>query len=314
MVDQPHRDVLDREASSAEVDQHFRQTLELLREVVNYGTNLLVRCLGATTGEILDVVAIAVFGKQVVAALDAVEQLARTGSGLGARVVMRALLEASLYCEWVLASSGDERARAYYVANLRRELSWSKRALPGTVEHDQFREAMGEIYQDPLRDLPGGPEHVSDRIAELETHLKGKAFAEINSEFDRFRGNRSFDPSWHRVAGAPTLRDVAEGAGRLAEYTIFYSAYSNDTHSGSYKSHLDVREGSAMLHPIRSLHQLTEVLQNSLTFAFRTYRALLTRYRPDELPAYSRLYISEWSSRYRAIPKVAVEFKERPSS
>lgn len=314
MADEPHRDVLDRDASSTEVDERFRQTLELTREVVNYGTNLLVRCLGGTTGEILDLVAIAVFGKQVVAALDAVEQLARTGSGLGARVVMRALLEASLYCEWVLSSSGDERARAYYVANLRRELSWSRRALPGTAEHDQFREAMGELYQDPLRDLPGGQEHVAKRIAEVEAHLGRERFSEINSEFDRMKGSRPCDPSWHRVAGAPTLRDVATEVGRLAEYTLFYSMYSDDTHSGSYKSHLEVREGAAILHPIRSLHQLTDVLQNSLTFAFRTYRALLSKYRPDEIAAYNRLYINEWGARYRAIPRVTVNFMERPSS
>lgn len=312
MVDQAHRDILDRQATSAEVEQHLGGALELVKEVVNYGSNLLVRCLGGTTGEILDVVAIAVFGKQAVAAVDAVEQLARTGSGLGARVVMRALLEASLYCEWVLASSDDKRARAYYVANLRREISWSKRAVPGTAEHDRFREAMGELYQDPLRDLPVGEAQVSDRIAALETHLNGKGFLEINTEFDRLKRG-ALDASWHRVAGASSLRDVAKDVGRLAEYTVFYSVYSDDAHSGSYKSHLEVREGGAILHPIRSLHQIDEVLQNSLSFAFRTYRVLLAKYRPDEIPAFNRLYRDEWRERYQGIPSVTVEFKKRPS-
>jgi hypothetical protein len=78
MVDQAHRYILDREASFAEVQEHLGGALDLVREVVDYGSNLLVRCLGGTTGEILDVVAIGVFGKQAVAALDAVEQLSRT--------------------------------------------------------------------------------------------------------------------------------------------------------------------------------------------------------------------------------------------
>lgn len=313
MVDQAHRDILDRETSSAEAQEHLGSALDLVREVVDYGSNLLVRCMGGTTGEILDVVAIGVFGKQAVAALDSVEQLARTGSGLGARVVMRALLEASMYCEWVLAGPDDGRARAYYVANLRSEISWSKRALPGTPEHERFRQAMGELYEDPLDDVPNGEDHVANRIAQVENHLKSEKFDAINSKFNDLRKGKARDPSWHRVAGAPTVRDVAIAVGRLAEYTIFYDIYSSDSHSGSYGSHLEVREGGAILYPIRSLRQIDEVLQNSLTFAFRTYRALLSNYRPDEIPAYNRLYITEWSHRYRSIPRISVESKARPS-
>jgi hypothetical protein len=172
---------------------------------------------------------------------------------------------------------------------------------------------MGELYQDPLRDVPGGGDHVANRIAEVEAHLRSNGFREINSEFDELRKDRPRDPSWHRVAGAPTVRDVAIAVGRLVEYTVFYDIYSGETHSGSYRSHLEVREGNAVLYPIRSLHQLNEVIQNSLTFAFRTYRALLSKYRPDEIPAYSRLYITEWKDRYRSIPKIDVKFLERPS-
>ncbi len=313
MVDQPHRDLLDRTQSASEVSEHFRPSLQLAQEVVDYGTNLIVRCLGSTTGEIVDVVGISVFGKQVVAALDGVEQLARTGSRLAACVVARSLLEASLYCEWVLSAESDERARAYYVANLRRELAWSRRALPDTHEHQQFREAMGDLYQDPLRDLPTGREDVDRRIAEVEAHLNGEGFCRINAEFDRLKDDRPFDPSWHRVAGARSLREVAQDTGRLAEYTIFYSLYSQVTHSGSYKDHLEVRDGSGLLHPIRGLHQISEALENSFTFTFRTYRVLLTRYRPDELPTYNRLYIREWRERYRAIPEVTVQMIDRPT-
>lgn len=313
MVDQPHRDILDREASTAEAQEHLGPALDLVREVVDYGSNLLVRCMGGTRGEILDVVAIGVFGKQAVAALDAVEQLSRSGSGLGARVVLRALFEASLYCEWVLAGPDDGRARAYYVANLRRELSWSKKALPGTPEHEQFRHAMGDLYRDPLHDVPGGQDHVAARIREVEDHLKGEEFSDINSAFDALRRGRPRDPSWNRVAGAQTLRDVAIAVGRLADYTIFYDIYSGDTHSGSYKRHLEIREGRAVLHPIRNLRHIDEVLQNSLSFAFRTYRALLQRYRPGEIPAYNRLYADECRDRYMGIPRINVELLERPS-
>lgn len=260
MADQAHPDLLDRAQSTAEVDQYFRRSIDLVGEVVDYGTNLLARCLATTTGEILDVVSIGVFGKQVVSALDAVQQLARTGSGLAARVVMRALLEASLYCQWVLSSANDERARTYYIGNLRREIAWSKRALPDTPEHQQFRKAMGEIYQDPLRDRPNGREETAKRIAEIESHLSGEGFRSINAEFDRLKKGRPFDPPWHRVAGAQYLSDVARDLDRLAEYTIFYSIYSDDAHSGSYKSHILLRDGGAILHPIRGPQQLSEIL------------------------------------------------------
>lgn len=312
MADTPHRDVLDREGSASEAAQFFAPTLELMKEVVDYGTNLLVRCLRASSGEMDAMVSIAVLGKQVIAALDAVEQLASTGSALGTRVVARSMLEASLYCEWVLAASSKQRARAYYVADLRRELSRFRRMLPGSPQNSQLRADMGHLYEDLSLDVPNGTEYIENRILELETHLGSESFVEINSEFNRLRKESGREPRWHQVVGARTLRDVAKQVGRLADYTIFYSTYSDETHSSSRRSHLVVADSTAVLHPIRHLDQLGGVCRMCLTFAFRTYRALLIAHRPDELPAIARLFRTDWADRFNSVPMVDVEFKPRP--
>lgn len=99
MPDQPHRDVLDRVRSAEEIAEHYRDGADLLAELVDYGTNLLVRCFGRDQAEIRDAIAIGVFGRQIVSALDAIEQVVRSGSGGDARVVARSLLEASFYGE-----------------------------------------------------------------------------------------------------------------------------------------------------------------------------------------------------------------------
>jgi hypothetical protein len=46
MPDQPHQDVLDRAVPSIEVREHFGDAVDLVGELADYGTNLLVRCLG----------------------------------------------------------------------------------------------------------------------------------------------------------------------------------------------------------------------------------------------------------------------------
>lgn len=102
-------EILNRDEASAEVEARFGPALQLPRDVANYGTNLIVRCFDSSENEIVDVIGVMVFGKQVVSCLDGVEQLAGTGSGVPAHLTARALIEASIDCRWVLS----EEAKFY---------------------------------------------------------------------------------------------------------------------------------------------------------------------------------------------------------
>src|SRR5687768_16220997 len=115
MKDEPHRDLLDRDVPKEFAREHLGPALDLAEEVANYGSNLIPRCLSSSQGSLVEVVAIAVFGKHVVGMLDAVTVLVREGTCMPALLPMRSLIEASLSGEWVLRQDSDRRAVCFYV-------------------------------------------------------------------------------------------------------------------------------------------------------------------------------------------------------
>jgi len=63
MKETPLKAILDRNLYSVLIKENFNDTLELLEEVVNYGTNLIPRCFESSGKEIKDIVIIICFFK-----------------------------------------------------------------------------------------------------------------------------------------------------------------------------------------------------------------------------------------------------------
>src|SRR5690349_613502 len=110
--EQPHA-LLDREAAIRDVARALGKHLELLRDMTNYGSNLVVRAYHSSPMGMSDLVVCGVLLKQVVAMLDSVEVLLSAGTAHGAHLPARAAFEASAYLEWILVSDSDRKARCY---------------------------------------------------------------------------------------------------------------------------------------------------------------------------------------------------------
>ena len=102
--------------------------------------------------------------KQAVAMLDGVRILVENGSVFPASLHLRAMLEASLFAEWILSSNSEARANAYYVANLRRERESAEKLLAGDFEAVMSKAAKERV--DLLRAEAAKMEaHRADRAA-----------------------------------------------------------------------------------------------------------------------------------------------------
>ena len=311
MADQPNPVLLDRELAKASVRQYLTDALELTVEVVNYGSNLVVRCIQTSERTLVEVVAVGAFVKHVVAALDAIQILASEAAALAGKLQARTLLEASLCGEWILRDDSEKRAAAFYVWTLRRRRAWSRAIIPRTPEQVRLRTSLGDLYRDHAAEHPEVVAVAESEVSQIDEFLRRPKFAELDAYFSKERGTRSFDVPWYRPLGLQSVRAIAAAVGRLAEYDVFYSQDSDVVHASSLRSHLKISEGVAILEPIRGLSGLSGTLSRSLSMAFRTYRYTLERYRPDEVEAYSRLYREEWKARFLGIPQVDTELLPR---
>ena len=114
-----YKALLDRDKTAEDVKK-LRPWLLLIRDITDYGTNLIPRCIGSSDRKLEDAVLVAALLRQVVAMLDGVEVLLSGGAVYAANLQMRALFEASVYVDWMLAGDLEKKAQYYYVHNLRR--------------------------------------------------------------------------------------------------------------------------------------------------------------------------------------------------
>lgn len=306
MPDEAHSGMLDRTLFRTQISDSFAPQINLLEQLVNYGTNLIIRCFNSSKRGIPDTVALVSFLKHAVTSLDAIHILSKEGATLACFPHIRSIFEIELYLKWIFATDYEVRATAYFVWNLRQERFWLRCYLHGTPEH--------AAHTNHMKDAPGGPPQVPHEQQEIQTaidKINGKLncpeTAHVNSLFDQQASNSGKDVEWYRPSGPTSIRDMAKRLGDEALYKVFYSQYSQATHGLSigHQLHFDAKTGAIVFDHIRTLKSLDLVFQMTATHAIRVFNLCLKYFRPGELEAFSRKYNAEWKNPHRSIPIVS---------
>jgi len=201
--------LLDREKAVVDSKRAFSVQLEMLRDAINYGTNLIPRCFGSSNKELKDIVVIAILLRQVVAMLDAMELLTSNGAVYAVGLQARAIFEASVYIDWILQSDAEKKATYYYVHNVRRQRRSAQRLQPGSPEATTFLASMPDL--DFLRD-PQVAEHANKALKEIERVLSQPEFAVVSKAFDQCTRKH---PNWYEPLGMRSLNALVDAvAGR----------------------------------------------------------------------------------------------------
>lgn len=304
MPEKPYEKLLHRELHSHDAKKHYSAHVDLLKDVVNYGTNLIPACLSSSKKSLGDIVIITVLLKQLVMMLDAFQVLVAEACTEAALLQCRALFEASIYIDWILSSDTERKARYYYVANVRRERQWVRRGVPDDKEQKAFFKNLGEFGETLEKTMNRLATFAPDRLKELDEFLEKEPYAATSDDFEKARGNRPYDPPWHAPLGERSVRSICKAVGRLHEYEIFYSSMSEAMHGSRQRSHVKIERGKITLEPIRHLEGLATLLNFTLSSVFHTYREVLQCYRPGQIAEYSKRYIDEWREAFMNIPKV----------
>jgi hypothetical protein len=289
-----------------------RLQLDLLTDMVNYASNLGIRCYTTSTEQQLrDVIVCFVLLKQFAGMLDAVEVLARAGAINAAFVPARAAFEASLYIEWTLVADGEKKTTHYVVGNFRAERLWAKRVAKGTPEASTFLTDMGDIGKDILAQRTALDADSDTFITEADRILAQPGFAETNAAFGKYIADhprrRGGEPEWYRVMGKPSVRSIAKELMRLPDCIVYYGKGSQVVHSASYKEQISFRKGGAVAHPIRNVADTHTLFNFVCSNAIYTFTRVLGFYRPEELPKFGAMYIAHWRGPFTNIPRMKIQ-------
>lgn len=308
MPDSPLKIILNRDEPITHVREHFTPQISLLKNLTNYGSNLIVRAFESSHKGIEDVIVCGVLLKQVVAMLDAIETLLSSACIHPAYIVARSLFEASIYLEWILKDDSDEKAKCFYVSNLRAERTWALRAIKGTPESQVFKTQTEGLDYDMHTNYPALESEAKKHLEEVNRILSQPELRAIDEKFDEKKYKRKREPFWYSGYGLSSIRQIAKIIERTVEYDLFYSLTSKVTHSASYKNHIRFADNQIKFKPIRNLEGINVLLHFVFVATLRTYQVALKHYRDGELPSFRRKYLEEWSSAFLSIKNVKYDF------
>jgi hypothetical protein len=305
--------ILDRPEAAAHVQQYFSEPIGVLAEMVDYGTHLIPRCWASSGKRLTDIVLLPVLTKQAVGLLDAGQVLLSSGCVNPAALQLRALFEVSVYIAWVLRRDTDRRARAYYVANLRRRLEWAKRARPGTAEFSAMtRDYRSLRIRNPLKDRQG---EVLQETENVERRLSKPDFRQMNAAFARRRGKRPYEPDWYAMLfpknKRPSLYTLAKQVDQRAQYRLVYEQASEMMHSSRLDPHVRVEANALRIRSLRELTDFSHIAQLLMGEAMSTYMLVLRRYRPNEADNFAKKYAESWRTTYLDRKVLKYEYIDR---
>jgi hypothetical protein len=286
--------------------EKLQPSIDLLRELVGYGANLIHRCSekGGTTA---DLVVIGHFFKHAVTMLDGAEIQLSRGAVFASGVSTRSMLEAYMYLEWILKADTDNRARHFYVWFLRQKREKARRFIPGTAENKRFKPHLPGIpsLSDPQK-IVALEADARKQEADLSVVLEKPYNKSINSDFDRLK-TRHFDGPWYKPTGVNSIGHMAKSLSLESEYDFFYAHFSDITHASAFEKHVKIDGNDVIYEPIRNPEGFDTVLYLVATLAFRIYGLIINKYFPSELHAFNLEYVNKWRERFLSVPKVKVE-------
>jgi hypothetical protein len=290
-----YKAILDREYGSQSA-QHFKDSVDVLNEVLNYGSQLLPKAIERSPRDVKAVCIIFVQLRQVLAHLDGIAVLVTAGNCFSAGLQIRSLLEIAHTMEWLFKSDTEAKVHYLYVANLRKRRRWQSIAISGTPEATLHADAASRlaISSEDLNSL-------KDEIRRIDILLASPEFSGIDLKFQNHYVKYHFDKQWYEVYGLPTvklsIRKIADAIGKVKEYNYIYTSFSAVTHGGDIFKNV-VFGNNISPNPIREPQDIPKLANAAMSFAFRVYRMILEQYIPAEIDEFNKKYVNEWRARY----------------
>ena len=306
MPEKEHEYILNRNKNKQDVENNFKDQLLLLNDIVNYGTNLIQSAYVSSDRGLSSIIIIGVLLKQVVSMLDAIETLVANSQIHAAHLQARAAYEASIYIDWMLKEKTDDKARHYYVSNLRNDRRWALRTIEGTAEAKDFSKVIDQLHIDLKSKNPSIEDEAKKQISEVNRILSQNGFREIDEKFERLksRNRRNLEPQWYKPLNINSIRQIAKEVNRLPEYDMFYSIGSTVTHCASYRDHIRFKNNTISFKPIRLLGEIDSLLKSSISIVLQSYRSIIGFYIPGSMNNFDRKYVSDWRAAYLGIKSV----------
>jgi len=273
----PHKGLLDDESATAFASEQLKTWTNLLRDLANYGSNLIPRAFSSSGKTLGDAVLIGILLRQLVAMIDAIEILLCRSAVHAATLQLRAMFEASIYIKWILAGDRENKAAYYYVHNLLRLRLWAMRVQSGTAESSSFKDIMDKAGL-PVDETLG--DEGKKQVQEIDRVLAQPRFAALRDEFRDWKKRNGRRPAWYSPLGVKDLRSMAKLVDKEPLYVFVYGPGSEVMHASNYGQHIGIKsERRITFFSIRHPKDFPTKVRLTATIALDIFMRILREYR-----------------------------------
>ena len=281
MPTEPLRTILYRDLSKAEARSDIELASPVLKELVNFASNALVRSATSGKGEENEDLALLSLYRHIMEMTDGVEVLVSESSVTPSVPLVRSSFEALISMEYIVEDDALYAARslAWLIDHVHQRFDLYELLDPSTPRGQEFQRALSQdktIQTIPVLAQPG----VSQAMANLQCLLAKPQFAAIEKEFAQLKGQKV----WHRLYGGPgNIRELAHHVRRGAQYDFLYRDWSRVTHGHDFTPFLArTPDGHGAIRGIRDPSDLRNVANFAATFMLGATRVLIGKFRPGE--------------------------------
>ena len=296
MPTKPLESILYREFSKVEAKEFIDISSPLLKEIINYATNVLARCAASSSKKPDEDLAILALYRHVIEQTDGIEVLLSQGCATAAIPLLRSSFEALMSMDYILESESDYsiRSLSWLVAYIHNRITMYERLDTMTQKGQQFKKDIENDQMGSYLRLAFQKEARQAR-ANLSSMLAKPHIVRIEEEY-----NRRNNPKWYQLfKGPPNTEALARHLKRGAQYTMLYRHWSTIVHAQDFSSFLmRTTNGRSVIKRLRDTSEIKLTANLGATFCIETTRMALGKYRPGELRDFAKWYKNEARASY----------------
>jgi len=310
MPTQPLLKLLDRDFAKVAAKELSNLACPLLKELVNHGTNVFMRCQAeAHDGEQDEHVPIFSSYLHVLEMTDGAEELLSASCVSPAVPLVRSSFEAVLGMEYILEREYRQRAFAWMVGYAHAKLGFYERLDSATPQGRAFAQTIANDRVLNQINLPpeADPKSAADNMRQL---LAKPQYQSAEAEYQQLKKrSRRGAPQWFSLFGGPSnLRDLAISLRRGAEYEILCRHWSAIAHGHDVSRFLVPTDtgGEASIYSLRNAKELPQIALYAASYMLDATRALILRFRPGERVSLAQWYVREVRTPLQKLPRTQV--------
>jgi|GEM_PF-846597 len=309
MITEPLRKLLDREESIDDAKEKIGKVSPLLKEVINYSTNVCGRCFITETPLKEEDKSIAFLYRHIIEFADAVEVLISNCCPMPAIPLVRSMYEALLTIQYILKENYKNRSLAWLYLYYHDLLEKHKIYDINSDEFKNFKKrSEREGMKNVLNEL-GNPE-VKKYIKDISDKLNEEIFKDIAIEFNKYKNDKSeksnsYGCSLFNFFGAKRkLFDLTIKLKRSVEYDTLYRLWCSYGHAFEllmYSQKESIEKGK--IPKIRKSDELERNAGLAISFLLKATEMIFNHFREEDLNAFSIWYSSNVDQKLKSLTK-----------